>query len=91
MRVRVTDDAKADLRHIKAFISDRNAIAGVIDRIRKTLTLLAVLPRLGHPGLVHGTVEKGVARVPSWMSTFGASRSRKTCGELGTSSDRSFK
>ena len=66
MKVRVTEDAKADLRQIKKFISERNAIAavGVIDRIRKMLTLLAVLPRLGHPGLVHGTFEKGVLRVP---------------------------
>ena len=66
MKVRVTDDAKTDLWQIKAFISERNAIAaeGVIDRIRKTLTLLAVLPRLGHPGLVQGTFEKGVPRVP---------------------------
>jgi plasmid stabilization system protein ParE len=66
MKVRVTNDAKADLRQIKAFISERNAIAaeGVIDRIRKMLTLLAVLPRLGHPGLVRGTFEKGVPRVP---------------------------
>jgi toxin ParE1/3/4 len=66
MRVRVTDDAKADLRQIKASVGEHNAIAaeGVIDRIRKTLTLLAVLPRLGHPGLVHGTFEKGVPRVP---------------------------
>ena len=66
MKVRVTDDAKTDLRQIKTFISERNAIAaeGVIDRISKTLTLLAVLPRLGHPGLVHGTFEKGVPRVP---------------------------
>jgi len=66
MRVRVTDDAKTDLQQIKAFISERNSIAaeGVIDRIRKTLTLLAVLPRLGHPGQVGGTFEKGVARVP---------------------------
>jgi plasmid stabilization system protein ParE len=66
MNVRVTDDAKADLRQIKAYISERNVIAaeGVIDRIRKTLRLLAVLPRLGHPGLVRGTLEKGVPRVP---------------------------
>jgi toxin ParE1/3/4 len=66
MKMRVTDDAKADLRQIKAFISERNIIAaeGVIDRIRKVLTLLAMLPRLGHPGLVHGTFEKGVPRVP---------------------------
>ena len=66
MKVRVTEDAKADLRQIKGFISERNAIAaeGVIDRVRKMLTLLAVLPRLGHPGLVHGTFEKGVPRVP---------------------------
>jgi plasmid stabilization system protein ParE len=27
MKVRVTDDAKADLQQIKAFISERNAIA----------------------------------------------------------------
>jgi toxin ParE1/3/4 len=66
MKVRVTDDAKADVRQIKAYISERNAIAaeGMIDRIGKTLTLLAVLPRLGHPGLVHGTFEKGMRRVP---------------------------
>ena len=66
MKVRVTDDAKADLRQIKAFIGERNAIAaeGVIYRIRKMLTLLAVLPRLGHTGLVRGTFEKGVPRVP---------------------------
>ena len=66
MKVRVTDDAKVDLRQIKAFISERNAIAAdrVMDRIRKTLTLLAVLPRLGHPGLVPGTFQKGVPRVP---------------------------
>ena len=66
MKVRVTDDAKADLRQIKTFISKRNSIAaeGVIHGIRKTLTLLAVLPRLGHPGLVHRTFEKGVPRVP---------------------------
>ena len=66
MKVRVTNDAKADLRQIKTFITERNAIAaeGVINRIRKMLTLLAVLPRLGHPGLVYGTFEKGVPRVP---------------------------
>ena len=66
MKVRVTDDAKADLRQIKAFISERNAIAaeGVVERIRKTITLLAVLPRLGHPGLVQGTLVKGVPRLP---------------------------
>ena len=47
MKVRVTNDAKADLRQIKAYISERNAIAadGLIDRIRKMLTLLA--DRLG--------------------------------------------
>jgi plasmid stabilization system protein ParE len=45
MKVRVTEDAKADLRQIRAFISNHNAIAadGVIDRIRKTLALLVVL------------------------------------------------
>jgi toxin ParE1/3/4 len=66
MKMRVTDDAKADLRQIKAFISEDKpvAAAGVIERIRKTITLLAVLPQLGHRGLVAGTFEKGVPRVP---------------------------
>lgn len=66
MKVRVTDDAAADLRQIKAFISEDNAIAAdrVIERIRKTLTLLAMLPRTGHDGTVPGTFEKVVPRVP---------------------------
>ena len=66
MKVRVTNDAKADLLHIKAFISEDKpaAAAGVVERIRKTITLLAVLPQLGHRGLVAGTFEKGVPRVP---------------------------
>lgn len=66
MRVRVTDDAAADLRQIKAFISEDDAIAAdrVIERIRKTLTLLAILPRTGRDGLVPGTFEKVVQRIP---------------------------
>lgn len=66
MMVRVTEDARDDLRQIRAFISDRNVIAaeGVLDRIRRTIKLLAVLPRLGHPGLVPGTLERSVSRVP---------------------------
>ena len=66
MKERVTDDAKADLRPIKAFISERSnsAAEGVMDRIGKTLTLIAVLPRLGHPGVAIGTFEKSVPRLP---------------------------
>jgi toxin ParE1/3/4 len=66
MRARVTDDAAADLRQIKAFISEDDAIAAdrVIDRIRKTAALLAILPRTGHDGIVPGTFEKVVPRVP---------------------------
>lgn len=66
MKVRVTDDAKADLRQIKAFISGHSvsAAVSVIEHIRKTLRLLALLPRLGRAGAVHGTFEKGVPRVP---------------------------
>jgi toxin ParE1/3/4 len=65
MRVRVTDDAAADLRQIKAFISENDAIAAdrVIERIR-TATLLGILPRTGHDGIVPGTFEKVVPRVP---------------------------
>ena len=66
MKVRVTDDAKADLRQIKAFISGHSvsAAAIVIEHIRTTFTLLAFLPRLGHAGAVHDTFEKGVPRLP---------------------------
>ena len=66
MKVRVTDDATEDLRHIKAFISGRDATAAesVIDRIRQTLALLSTLPRLGHAGSVQGTYEISIPRVP---------------------------
>jgi plasmid stabilization system protein ParE len=66
MRVRVTDDATEDLRQIKAFISTRDAAASesVIDRIRRTIALLCTLPRLGHTGIVHGTYEISIPRVP---------------------------
>jgi toxin ParE1/3/4 len=66
MKVRVTDDASEDLRHIKAFISARDAAAAesVIDRIRRTLALLSTLPRLGHAGSVQGTYEISIPRVP---------------------------
>ena len=66
MKVRVTADANADLRHIKAFIREDEplAAAGVIERIRKTITLLAALPRLGHRGLVPGSFEKSVPQIP---------------------------
>jgi toxin ParE1/3/4 len=66
MKVRVTDDATEDLRRINAFISARDAAAAesVIDRIRRTLALLATLPRLGHAGIVHGTYEISIPRVP---------------------------
>jgi plasmid stabilization system protein ParE len=66
MKVRVTDDATEDLRHIKAFIGARDTVAadGVTDRIRRTLALLATLPRLGHAGIVHGTYEINIPRVP---------------------------
>ena len=51
---------------IKAYITERNVTAAktVIGRIRKTLALLAVLPRLGHGGRVRGTLEKGVPHLP---------------------------
>lgn len=66
MKVRVTDDATEDLRHIKAFISGRDVAAAqsVIERIRKTLRLLATVPRLGHAGIVQGTYEITIPRVP---------------------------
>jgi plasmid stabilization system protein ParE len=66
MRVRVTDDAKADLRLIKAFISERNVIAAdrVIEQIRITIRLLGEWPRAGHDGIVEDTYDKAVPRTP---------------------------
>ncbi len=66
MKVRVTDDAAVDLRHIRTFISEDDAVAAdrVIERIRKTVTLLAILPRAGRDGVVPGTFEKVVPRIP---------------------------
>ena len=66
MKVRVTDDATEDLRHIKFFISARDAAAAasVIDRVRRTVVLLSTLPRLGHAGIVNGTFEINIPRVP---------------------------
>jgi plasmid stabilization system protein ParE len=65
MRVRVTDDAADDLRQIEAFISEDDAVAAdrVIERVRKTTALLAILPRTGHDGIVPGTFEKDVPHV----------------------------
>ena len=71
MKVRVTDDAKADLRQIKAFISARSVTAaeGVIDRIRKTLTLLAVLPGWDIQDWCTALLKRGCARaVPYRLS-----------------------
>lgn len=66
MKVRVTGDAATDLRHIKAFISEDDAIAvdSVIEGIRKSVALLAILPRTGRDGIVPGTLEKIIPRIP---------------------------
>jgi hypothetical protein len=66
MKVRVTNDARDDLRSIKSFIVLRDAAAGthVIANIARVLSRLRLLPRLGHRGAVDGTYEINVPHLP---------------------------
>ena len=66
MKVRVTNDAASDLRTIKAFLSNESAVVAerVLDQIRKIISRLCTFPRLGHPGIVDGTLERIVPRTP---------------------------
>jgi toxin ParE1/3/4 len=66
MKVRVTNDARDDLRSIKSFIVLRDAAAAahVIANIARVLARLRLLPRLGHRGAVHGTYQVNVPHLP---------------------------
>jgi plasmid stabilization system protein ParE len=66
MRVRVTDDAATDLRTIKAFLLDQSVVVAerVLDQIANVIGRLKSFPRLGHLGVVDGTLERIVARTP---------------------------
>ena len=66
MKIRVTEDAAADLEHIQSFIvrDDGPAAERVIEQIRITIRLLGDWPRAGHDGIVAGTYDKAVPRTP---------------------------
>lgn len=59
MHVRISPRAKADLRSIHDYITERNpgAAALVVDRILIAISNLASFPLLGRPGRVDGTRE----------------------------------
>jgi plasmid stabilization system protein ParE len=66
MKVRVTDDAASDLHTIKAFLSDQSVVVAerVLDEIGSVIRRLRTFPRLGHLGVVDGTLERIVPRTP---------------------------
>ena len=66
MRVRVTGDAASDLEEIKAFLSDQSVVVAerVLDQIANVIGRLKTFPRLGHTGIVDGTLERIVPRSP---------------------------
>lgn len=66
MRVRVTEDAASDLRNIKTFLSNQSALVAerVFAQIANVVARLRTFPRLGHLGIVSGTLERIVPRTP---------------------------
>jgi len=66
MKVRVTDDAASDLRTIKTFLSEQSVVIAerVLDQIVNVTGRLSTFPRLGHLGIVDGTLERVVPRTP---------------------------
>jgi plasmid stabilization system protein ParE len=66
MKVRVTHDAASDLRTIKTFLADQNVVVAerVLDQIANVIGRLKSFPRLGHLGIVDGTLQRIVPRTP---------------------------
>ena len=66
MRLRLTADAASDLESIKRFSEDIDAAlaARIIDQIGRLLSLLKHYPRIGHDGVLPGTFEMLVPRLP---------------------------
>jgi toxin ParE1/3/4 len=66
MRVRVTDDAASDLHTIKTFLSSQSVVVAerVLEQIANIIGRLKSFPRLGHLGVVDGTLERIVPRTP---------------------------
>lgn len=66
MRLRFSDEARAQIAEIYAYIAERNprAAAGVIERIRAAAELLQEFPYIGREGREPGTREWVVRGLP---------------------------
>lgn len=66
MKVRFTLEALTHMDAIHSYIEDRNPQAArrVMGRIRAAVKRLGEFPRIGHPGLVTGTLEWVVRGLP---------------------------
>jgi plasmid stabilization system protein ParE len=61
-----SQDAASDLRSSKAFFASRSVVVGerILEHIANVIARLQTFPRLGHPGIVGGTLERTVPRSP---------------------------
>lgn len=66
MRVRLTADAISDIETYKraALAFDADAAASLMRAITRTLRAIALWPRIGRPGVVDGTYEFLIRRLP---------------------------
>lgn len=66
MRIRWTEPAAAALARIQDYIANENPRAAfeVVRRIRTAVSQLAVHPKIGRPGRVHGTYELVINDLP---------------------------
>jgi plasmid stabilization system protein ParE len=66
MRVRFTEDAASDVQDIRVYLARDSAVVAdrVVHHIGQVISGLRTFPRLGHPGVVDGTLERTVPRTP---------------------------
>ena len=66
MRLRFSQEARAQITQIHAYIAERNprAATAVVERIHTATELLREFPRIGHEGREPGTREWVVKRLP---------------------------
>ena len=66
MKVRVTNDAASDLRTIRTSLSEQSAVVAerALEQVANIIGRLTTFPRLGHAGIVDGTLERIVPRTP---------------------------
>lgn len=66
MHIRISEDARADLRSIRDYIKEHDpaAAARVVTILLTSISQLEDFPLLGRPGRVDGTRELAVPRVP---------------------------